>query len=1190
MLLPREPSRRTRTEARAVGSVSPARVAAAPEDGDEDGQGAVVSARLGPGPLRFCHFILGHAGQYCLAYRDDTARESTVVFVQSTADPSRCDVSVRDDCEPARPKIRATSEGVGQADEESTVGGRSPEQKKLDESSQETVATVGVGSASDGSTDNRRRGGGCRAEKSAGGDRLGGVGSSSESSEAAGKDSSCNSPSPIVKPDAFLSTSRPPQQPASGATEISSAFTRGSTWCEKGFMGESGSWSGDGGGSFVQQRSHVKKSRRQQRSRAKKINGVDPETIKAAAAAADAEEEAAAIEAVQVHITEEERAAAALSATKASTAELLSPKGPTTTYGNVPTVTCDGDSPETTTWVVSGLAAVPNENKAVASTDNVVADAQSLVQTSNAGTKVAVTVNIKPATDPQAPSQLETATASPLQGLPPSMKNERTFHGQSATCRERAATKRVNAPKQHKKNNRHGGSWCSSSASNASSNQEIQTEPYAARGKVESTRGRGTRQHWKLTSTKMASAARGTRTSSWTASAPPEVKGASDASGWDVPAAGASWTEKPNTETTTTVDVPVDVLQERDSGKYWGASGSSAPAQLHRHQFSRQNAPAPSAAAEQGIPPVAVFPRWPLTPPLAPFPSPKDLPTLSGRGDSTDGELAAVSVAPTGDGQQPARSSRSVVEEGWDAVRDAGDPAADTNASPSVELSSAATGVLTAAGSDDDGLPRPHTHPARGRSTIDSSSSGARATWGKNNEQNETTQASAGGDREEVGSEAVAAEAAAPAGDDQREEQELVATDSMLAASSRSDDEAVQISFSFGDFASQAVEPVTSLTIESPPCQQQQGQTSPRSHPSENIPASRSKPASTCSTVAGEMASVVNDEDEIKHAGGESSNSPSVFPGNYRADDTSVEMQATDPDLQSSGGSDGDGGDGGGNGWDRPSVGTNAVPPWVEAECGWINNSSSPPTASAHGNDDGRNDSEVGFTASLSSPLTTTTTTTTVPTASSGTANDDTQHVVGAAAQPASSSDPAGTTPDPTMVSTSASHLGGTQSEGDSLRYPAVHQSSISTTTAAATAPLPPPPDNHNVPMTAVNPRWGNCSTTISLDDNIRRRLNGSSSSRAKSRGSRGGSCHTLKPAEFPESSRLPAGGYWVAENKDDRLPPPSEFEIVEAARMMKLFDDMMRRLENDGADTMLPNGHTPAIYDLTKNSVDGAE
>ena len=74
-----------------------------------------------------------------------------------------------------------------------------------------------------------------------------------------------------------------------------------------------------------------------------------------------------------------------------------------------------------------------------------------------------------------------------------------------------------------------------------------------------------------------------------------------------------------------------------------------------------------------------------------------------------------------------------------------------------------------------------------------------------------------------------------------------------------------------------------------------------------------------------------------------------------------------------------------------------------------------------------------------------------------------------------------------------------------------------------------------------------------------------------------------LRPAAFPEASRLPGGGYSMPEGPDDRLPPPSAYELEESARMMKVYDDMMERLNTTGLDEELPNGFTPKIYDLTK-------
>lgn len=111
-------------------------------------------------------------------------------------------------------------------------------------------------------------------------------------------------------------------------------------------------------------------------------------------------------------------------------------------------------------------------------------------------------------------------------------------------------------------------------------------------------------------------------------------------------------------------------------------------------------------------------------------------------------------------------------------------------------------------------------------------------------------------------------------------------------------------------------------------------------------------------------------------------------------------------------------------------------------------------------------------------------------------------------------------------------------------------------------------------------PRWGNCSTKVSFEERTRRSQahRGARVPRGHRRETRG----RPRPAAFPEASRLPDGGYSVPEGPDDRLPPPSAYEIEESARMMKIYDDMMERLNTTGFDEELPNGFKPKIFDLT--------
>lgn len=109
---------------------------------------------------------------------------------------------------------------------------------------------------------------------------------------------------------------------------------------------------------------------------------------------------------------------------------------------------------------------------------------------------------------------------------------------------------------------------------------------------------------------------------------------------------------------------------------------------------------------------------------------------------------------------------------------------------------------------------------------------------------------------------------------------------------------------------------------------------------------------------------------------------------------------------------------------------------------------------------------------------------------------------------------------------------------------------------------------------------WGNWSTNISFKERSRRsrELKGICLPPEYRRDTR----VLARPAAFPKASRLPGGGYYMPEDPDDSLPSPSAYEVEEAARMMKVYNDMMERLRTGGVDKELPNGHTPKIYDFT--------
>lgn len=113
--------------------------------------------------------------------------------------------------------------------------------------------------------------------------------------------------------------------------------------------------------------------------------------------------------------------------------------------------------------------------------------------------------------------------------------------------------------------------------------------------------------------------------------------------------------------------------------------------------------------------------------------------------------------------------------------------------------------------------------------------------------------------------------------------------------------------------------------------------------------------------------------------------------------------------------------------------------------------------------------------------------------------------------------------------------------------------------------------------------KFGNWSTKVSFEERSRRNrmLRAEAPPFYPASHARRGAARAT-PAAFPEESRLSGGGYYVEEGPDDTLPPPSPYEIQEAARMFRVYDEMMERLRTTGMDETLPNGFTPRIYDFT--------
>lgn len=148
------------------------------------------------------------------------------------------------------------------------------------------------------------------------------------------------------------------------------------------------------------------------------------------------------------------------------------------------------------------------------------------------------------------------------------------------------------------------------------------------------------------------------------------------------------------------------------------------------------------------------------------------------------------------------------------------------------------------------------------------------------------------------------------------------------------------------------------------------------------------------------------------------------------------------------------------------------------------------------------------------------------------------------------------------------------EAAGDGVNSAAVQGSPAAVSPALAFAPAASDPGGGS------SPGFGNCSTTISLAERTRRsqELRGIGMPLWYKPGVR----VKERSAAFPKESRQRRGGYWMPDDPDDGLPPPSDYEKEEAASMMKVYKDMMTRLHTTGYDTVLPTGHRPKIYDLT--------
>lgn len=1045
-----------------------------------------ISARLGPGPLSVCCFLLGHVGEYRVAYREDAERGFTVVVKQSANALAGCE-----------PTSASTAVLTSRADGEAAAGDwlrpMIQNDKKQGSLAAETINSSGDAQTQGCSEDSSTQRSDETSREEGGGGSDGGDGGRRDDVTSSSGESGPTTSSPAGANAVVASVSQPPQDHASRDSR-----SRGNAWCEDVAVGEPGDL--HGGGSFVRQRSRGKKSKRWQKTNAKKksaakVERIETQAAAAAAAAAELEavEAAAAIEAVRAHIAEQEQAADTL-ATKQLLANEVPKAMEATTDGSTPTAVREEEwTPLAISLALPGVAA-PETEEAKAPANTEVIDEASLAQTSSTGNRTTNTVNVTPAASaPIVHEQSNTVIASPK--LAPAPVNNRPLDGESpALAVEPTATNQRNDPKASK-SNCHGSRPSSTSAPSVA-----QGAPSITRRRVGNSGKREFHQHQKPATT----AAAITSPTVPSAAAAPSV--VAKPSGRRASAVGASWTDTRSTAAAT---------RARGSGK---ARGSSGAAPHPRSYLSPKGAPVPPASAEWGTRPATVVSRQPRASPLALTPLSKDLQAPVGCG----GSAGATAVA-AGD-SHPASSSRSVTESGCEEAPEEGGLTA-------VESAGACSVDDVSPGAEADGLPRPHSqNPARARRTatstqakVSSSSSSLQATSENNLKGNEKNAAEVSG---------VPPPPPPPsrmnADDEKLEDQDVLVTEPTPACS-RSD-EAEPLNLSFGDFAPPVVDVVTG-NPGGRSKQQQEEKPSAYDRSSDNgsarsSPVSETLKTSLCNTsTISPQANPATEEDGCCHIGVEGGVPPAIVAGNDRSD-VSAEIRATELGTQPSGG-ERSGQSCDGPEWSYSSEGLHASAS-DEVE-GGSTNCSSCTTSPRRGSSGDRGDSAV---FSPSPPL------------SSSCADDN-------------------------------------DNENHNENYPVV-QSTTSTTPVVTATPL----------------RWGNFSTKISYEERLRRsqelgdtirRHPYQSSSKSGRRGghynSRGGGIGRPKPAAFPESSRLPTGGYAAPEAEDGCLPPASEYEKLESARMMKLYYDMINRLQKGGVDRELPNGHVPVIYDLTERN-----
>lgn len=271
----------------------------------------IASARLGPGGLRMCHFLLEKVGKYRVAYRDDVKKcVALVVRAKDNSMEQRAGLPESVDLTPMGPAATSLAATLSVGAVKERVVPRVLQAKNREDQPQGWDPDCSAPSSEAGSSDSEARQG-SRASYQTAGCRK-------ENSESCPEETDVDKSGTRTKFAVSFNARSPAFQPLQEVDDITQRSTV-ARWGDEPAIGERRDQDGNKGENFVQRRSYVKRSRRQEGSKAKENDRAGTEAAKAAAAAAvqkaaEESEEAeagAAIVAVNALIAGEQDAAAA---------------------------------------------------------------------------------------------------------------------------------------------------------------------------------------------------------------------------------------------------------------------------------------------------------------------------------------------------------------------------------------------------------------------------------------------------------------------------------------------------------------------------------------------------------------------------------------------------------------------------------------------------------------------------------------------------------------------------------------------------------------------------------------------------------------------------------------------------------------------------------------------------------------